>query len=68
MKRFCQVITVLAIFVAGIGFYRGWFTFTGDRETGDHHIDVKLSVDTDKVKHDAGAVTRGLRTKDSHNE
>ena len=68
MKRFCQVITVLAILVIGAGFYRGWFTLTGDGEAEDHHIDVKLSVDTDKVKHDAGAVTRGLRTRDSHNE
>ena len=68
MKRFCQVITLLAILVVGVGFYRGWFAFTAGREAEDHHIDVKLSVDTDKVKHDAGAVTQGLRTKDSQNE
>ena len=67
MKRFCQVITVLAILVIGAGFYRGWFTLTGDGEAEDHHIDVKLSVDTDKVKHDAGAVTQGMKTKETHN-
>ena len=68
MKRFYQVITLLAIFVVGVGFYIGWFTLAGDSEAEDHHIDVKLSVDTDKFKHDAEAVTRGLRTRDSHNE
>ena len=68
MKRFWLVIIVLAIVVVGLGFYRGWFTLTGEREAESHNIDVKLSVDTDKVKHDAGAVTSGLKTKDSQNE
>ena len=68
MKKFCQAITLLAIFVVGVGFYRGWFTLTGGREAVSHNIDVKLSVDTDKIKHDAGAVTSGSKTKDSYNE
>ena len=68
MKRFCLVITVLAIIVVGLGFYRGWFTLTGGREAVSHNIDVKLSVDTDKVKHDARAVTSGSKTKELHNE
>lgn len=68
MKRFWLVITVLAIIVVALGFYRGWFTLTGGREAESHNIDVKLSVDTDKVKHDAGAITSGSKTEDSHNE
>jgi hypothetical protein len=68
MKKFCQLITVVAILVVGAGFYRGWFTVVGDREAEDHKIDVKLSVDTDKFKHDAGAVTRGFKTRDSQDE
>ena len=68
MKKFCQAITLLAILVVGVGFYRGWFTLTGGREAVSHNIDVKLSVDTDKIKHDAGAVKSGSKTKDSHNE
>ena len=68
MKKFWPVITMLAIIVVGLGFYRGWFTLTGGREAVSHNIDVKLSVDTDKIKHDAGAVTSGSKTKDSYNE
>ena len=68
MKKFWPVITMLAIIVVGLGFYRGWFTLTGGREDVGHNIYVKLSVDTDKIKHDAGAVTSGSKTKDSHNE
>ena len=51
MKRFWLVTAVLAAIVVGVGFYRGWFTLTGGREAESQNIDVKLSVDTDKVKH-----------------
>jgi len=68
MKKFCLVLTVFAIIVIGLGFYRGWFTLTGGREAESDQIDVRLSVDTDKFKHDAGAVTQGSNTKDSNNE
>ena len=67
MKRFWLVTAVLAVVVVGVGFYRGWFTLTGGREAESQHIDVKLSVDTDKVKHDAAAFTQGSNTKDSNN-
>ena len=67
MKRFWLVIAVLAVIVAGVGFYRGWFTLTGGREAESQHIDVKLSVDTDKVKHDAAAFTQGSKTEGSNN-
>ena len=60
MKRFCQVFTVLAIIVVALGFYRGWFSVTGEREEISHNVDVKLSVDTDKVKHDAESVKEKL--------
>ena len=68
MKKFCVSLTVIAVIVIGLGFYRGWFALTGGRETESQNIDVKLSVDTDKVKHDAESVTGGLKNKDSHNE
>ena len=67
MKRFWLVTAVLAAIVVGVGFYRGWFTLTGGREAERQNIDVKLSVDTDKVKHDAAAFTQGSDIKDSNN-
>ena len=68
MKKFFIFITVIALIVIGLGFYRGWFELTGGREAASQNIDVKLSVDTDKVKHDAESVTDGLKNKDSRNE
>lgn len=68
MTKLIRLIAVLAVIIVGLGFYRGWFTVTRDREAASHNIDVKLSVDTDKVKHDAETVTEGLKSKGSHNE
>ena len=68
MKKFCQVLTVLALVVVGIGFYRGWFSVSGDRASGTGKAEVKLSVDSEKVKHDAGAVADGITRKESGSE
>ena len=68
MKRFCQLLTVLAVLVYGIGFYRGSFWVSGDRTTETGNVEVKLSVDTDKVKLDTEAVKDGINGKDSQDE
>ncbi len=68
MKTLIRLIVVIAIVVVGIGFYRGWFALTSDREAQNNNVEVKLSVDTDKVKHDTDAVKDGLERKESHNE
>ena len=54
MKKFCLTLTVLVILVIGLGFYRGWFAVSGGREGESQNVDVKPTVDTDKVKADAG--------------
>ncbi|HQX48664.1 MAG TPA: hypothetical protein PLY87_20330 [Planctomycetaceae bacterium] len=57
MKRLCGTLFVLLICVAGVGFYRGWFSVsTHGTDAENHNVDVNLSVDTDKVKADAAAV------------
>jgi hypothetical protein len=54
MARFVGVLVILAALVAGIGFYRGWFTFGSESADGKTHIN--LTVDKDKVKSDVNAV------------
>ena len=56
MRRFRSLLIVLAIGVAGIGFYRGWFTVSESREAVSHKVDVHVTVDPDKVKADAQTV------------
>ncbi|MGB4712326.1 MAG: hypothetical protein WBH50_11170 [Fuerstiella sp.] len=68
MKKFVQLITVFAIIVLAVGLYRGWFAVTGEREEVSHNVDVKLSVDTEKVKHDAESVKKVLKPQTSDDE
>jgi len=56
MKRFCSLLTLLAVIVVSVGFYRGWFSVSGSREPVSHKVDVNLTVDPDKVKEDAETV------------
>ncbi len=54
MNKVFGVLFLLLICVAGFGFYRGWFSMsTHNDEPDSHKVDVKLTVDTDKVKADA---------------
>jgi hypothetical protein len=68
MKRFIQLLIVLTILVIGIGFYRGWFAVSGDGGAGTGNVEVKLSVDTEKVRTDADAVRGGIKRKDAQRE
>lgn len=57
MKRLFGTLLLLLICVAGVGFYRGWFSVSTHGTDGENHnVDVNLSVDTDKVKADAETV------------
>jgi hypothetical protein len=53
MKKLCSLLIVLAILVAGLGFYRGWFTLSSGRHVESNKVDVNLTVDRDKVNEDA---------------
>ena len=52
MKKIRSILLVLVILGVGLGFYRGWFAATESREVLTNKIDVKLSVDPDKMKAD----------------
>ena len=56
MKQFLALLIVLAILVIGVGFYRGWFTVSHEREADSNKVDVNLTVDPDKVHEDAETV------------
>ena len=51
VKRLLIFIFVLAVAVVGIGFWRGWFTFSTEK-TADNKTEVKLTVDKDKLSAD----------------
>jgi hypothetical protein len=54
MARFIGVLVIIAALIAGVGYYRGWFTVGSESADGKTHIN--MTVDKDKVKSDVNAV------------
>ena len=52
MKTLFFFLLTIVVLIGGVGFYRGWFVLTNDRDVGSNKIDVNLTVDPDKAKSD----------------
>jgi len=56
--RIIKVLLVLALGVAVLGFYRGWFSISSrGRDAESNKVNVNLTVDPDKMRDDAEKVT-----------
>lgn len=51
MVRTLGFLALLLIIVAGIGFYKGWFSLTTTRDDGNQ-VNINLTVNKDKLKED----------------
>ena len=64
MKTLMKMLFVLAICIAVVGFFRGWFSLSSSgRDAETNKVNVSLTVDPDKMKDDAEKVeekTAGL--------
>lgn len=58
MKNFIVGAIVVVLFLVGIGFYQGWFVFSSGKSSDSNKVDVRVSVDPDKVQSDARKVTQ----------
>jgi cell division protein FtsX len=57
MNRLFAFLIVLVICVAGVGFYRSWFTVSSQNSNAESHkVNINMTVDPDKVKADAETV------------
>ncbi|MFN4261311.1 MAG: hypothetical protein ACK4RK_18660 [Gemmataceae bacterium] len=59
MKTLLVVVVLLVAGVVGLGFYRGWFSFTSD--SSDAKSNVTLTVDQDKFREDREAATESVQ-------
>jgi uncharacterized protein YdeI (BOF family) len=59
MKAVLVVVVLLVTGVAGLGFYRGWFSLASDRS--DAKSNVTLTVDQDKFQEDRKAATESVQ-------
>ena len=59
MRNFLGTLTILALLVAGVGFYRGWFDVSTDDQPGI--TNVELTIDKDRISQDAEAASAKAR-------
>ena len=50
MKKLMFVVVLLLAGIAGLGFYRGWFSLS--TENADHKPSATITVDKDKIQED----------------
>ena len=63
MRRLSALLVVIAILIAGLGFYRGWFALSRPApDSGSHKVNINLAADPDKMKQDA-AIVKDMATE-----
>lgn len=56
MNRFISFVLFLVVITVCIGFFRGWFSLSTNKELLGNKLDVNLKVDRDKMEDDAKAI------------
>jgi hypothetical protein len=64
MKRFLIGLVLVAVCVAGVGLYRGWFQVTS--QAADDQRNVTFSADSNKIKEDEKKVVKEVKDLGNH--
>lgn len=56
MNRLIPFILIILVLAVCVGFFRGWFSVSTDKELFGNKMDVNLHVDPDKMKQDANTL------------
>ena len=59
MRKFLGTLVIIALIVAGVGFYRGWFGVSADDQPGE--TNVELRIDKEKIREDAVTASEKAR-------
>jgi hypothetical protein len=59
MTRFLGMLVLLAILIAGIGYWRGWFR--AESQDANGHSSVTLTVDKDKLSQDKASAQQDVQ-------
>lgn len=61
MRKLIGTIVVLIVLVAGLGYYRGWFSISRTDAPGSDDVGVGVSIDRSKAKGDVAQAGEKLR-------
>lgn len=54
MRGFLIVVVLLIVGIVGLGFYRGWFLVSSNRDSEDQKVNTTFTVDEEKIQEDKG--------------
>jgi hypothetical protein len=52
MRAILVVIVLLIVGIVGVGFYRGWFLMSSNRDSEDQKVNTTFTVDEEKIQED----------------
>jgi hypothetical protein len=52
MRAILVVIVLLIVGIVGLGFYRGWFLMSSNRDSEDQKVNTTFTVDEEKIQED----------------
>lgn len=52
MRAILVFVVLLLVGIAGLGFYRGWFQVSSDRDNAENKVNTTFTVDEDKIRED----------------
>ena len=52
MRAILVVIVLLIVGIVGVGFYRGWFLMSSNRDSEDQKVNTTFTVDEEKIEED----------------
>ena len=52
MRTIIIIVVLLIIGIAGVGFYRGWFVVSSDRDSEDQKVNTTFTVDEERIQED----------------
>ena len=56
MNRLLSFILIILVLGLGVGFFRGWFSMSSNKEAVGDRLNVNFRVDADKMKQDANTL------------
>jgi hypothetical protein len=52
MRGLLIVVVLLIVGIVGLGFYRGWFQISSDRDRTDQKVNTTFTIDEEKIQED----------------
>ena len=52
MRGLLIVVVLLIVGIVGLGFYRGWFLVSSNRDSEDQRVNTTFTVDEERIEED----------------